>query len=141
MPCKDTTSKINILLDGNDHLLNFDFSKMTCQKEVGGGTGFLDYCLGKSVDTLSELEFQDINDDLELHDTESQFLLFLEWSALGAALDQYQGKLSPNDQEQYQIATIAYESDQVEIKQMVLAPSEMPKIIPCRKKSMESKHE
>jgi hypothetical protein len=141
MPCKDTTSKINILLDGNDHLLNFEFSKMTCQKEVGGGTGFLDYCLGKSVDTLSEMEFQDINDYLKLHDTESQFLLFLEWSALGAALDQYQGKLSPNDQEQYQIATIAYESDQVEIKQIVLAPSKMPKIIPCRKKNMESKDE
>ena len=141
MPCKDTTSKISILLDGNDNLLNFEFSKMTCQKEVGGGTGFLDYCLGKSVETLSEIEFQDINDDLKLYDTESQFLLFLEWSALGAALDQYQGKLAPNEQEQYQIATIAYESDQVEIKQMVLAPSEMPKIIPCRKKTMESKHE
>ena len=141
MPCKDTTSKISILLDGNDHLLNFEFSKMTCQKEVGGGTGFLDYCLGKSVETLSEIEFQDINDDLKLHDTESQFLLFLEWSALGAALDQYQGKLAPNEQEQYQLATIAYESDQVEIKQMVLAPSEMPKIIPCRKKTMESKDE
>ena len=141
MPCKDTTSKINILLDDNDHLLNFEFSKMTCQKEVGGGTGFLDYCLGKSVDHLSELEFQDIYDHLELQDTESQFLLFIEWSALGNALDQYQGKLRPNDQEHYQIATIAYESDQVEIKQMVLAPSEMPKIIPCRKKTMESKHE
>ena len=141
MPCKDTTSKINILLDDNDHLLNFEFSKMTCQKEVGGGTGFRDYCLGKSVGHLSELEFQDIYDHLELHDTESQFLLLIEWSALGAALDQYQGKLQPNDQGQYQIATIAYESDQVEIKQMVLAPSEMPKIIPCRKKTMESKHE
>jgi hypothetical protein len=135
MPCKDTTSKINILLDDNDHLLNFEFSKMTCQKEVGGGTGFRDYCLGKSVAHLSELEFQDIYDYLELHDTESQFLLFIEWSALGAALDQYQGKLQPSAQEQYQIATIAYESDQVEIKQMVLAPSEMPKIIPCRKKN------
>ena len=141
MPCKDTTSKINILLDDNDHLLNFEFSKMTCHKEVGGGTGFRDYCLGKSVDHLSELEFQDIYDHLALHDTESQFLLFIEWSALGAALDQYQGKLQPNDQGQYQIASIAYESDQVEIKQMVLAPPEMPKIIPCRKKTMESKHE
>jgi hypothetical protein len=141
MPCKDTTSKISILLDGNDHLLNFEFSKMTCQKEVGGGTGFRNYCLGKSVGYLSELEFQDIYDHLELHDTESQFLLFMEWSALGSALDQYQGKLQPNDQGQHQLATIAYESDQVEIKQIVMAPSELPKIIPCRKKNMESKHE
>ena len=141
MPCKDTTSKINILLDDNDCLLNFEFSKMTCQKEVGGGTGFRDYCLGKSVGHLSELEFQDIYDHLALHDTESQFLLFIEWSALGAALDHYQGKLQPNDHGQYQLGIIAYETDQVEIKQMVLAPPEMPKIIPCRKKTMESKHE
>ncbi len=134
MPCKDTTSQINILLDNKDHLLDFEYSKMTCSKEIGGGTGFRDFCLGKPVDTLSELEFDDLVVQLNLLDTENQFLLFLEWSALGAALDQYQGKLIPDEQDRYQIATIAYESDQVEIKQMVLAPSEMPKLIPCRKR-------
>ena len=134
MPCKDTTSQINIILDNNDHLLDFEYSKMTCNKEIGGGTGFRDYCQGKQVDALSELEFDDLVSQLNLSDTENQFLLFLEWSALGAALDQYQGKLIPDEQDRYQIATIAYESDQVEIKQMVLAPSEMPKLIPCRKR-------
>ena len=134
MPCKDTTSQINIILDNNDHLLDFEYSKMTCNKEIGGGTGVRDYCQGKPVDALSELEFDDLVSQLNLSDTENQFLLFLEWSALGAALDQYQGKLIPDEQDRYQIATIAYESDQVEIKQMVLAPSEMPKLIPCRKR-------
>ena len=134
MPCKDTTSQINIILDNNDHLLDFEYSKMTCNKEIGGGTGFRDYCQGKPVDALSELEFDDLVSQLNLSDTENQFLLFLEWSALGAALDQYQGKLIPDEQDRYQIATIAYESDQAEIKQMVLAPSEMPNLIPCRKR-------
>tara|TARA_B100000686_G_C16593039_1_gene864460 strand:- start:264 stop:668 length:405 start_codon:yes stop_codon:yes gene_type:complete len=134
MPCKDTTSKISILLDKKDCLIDFNYSKKTCNKEVGGGTGFREFCIGKSVDVLSGLEFDDLINLLELHDSENQFLLFLEWSSLGAALDQYQGKLVPMKEDQFQIATIAYESDRVEISQMVLAPSEMPKIIPCRKR-------
>jgi len=134
MPCKDTTSQINIILDKNDKLLNFEYSKMTCSKEIGGNTGFREYCLGKSIEILSRLEFNDLIVDLNLQDPDKQFLFFLEWSALGVALDQYQGKSIPKDDDRYQIASIAYESDRVEIKQMVLAPSQMPKIIPCRKK-------
>ena len=134
MPCKDTTSEISIILDKNDYLINFDYSKNTCGKEVGGGTGFGQFCVGKPVEILVELEFEKLIDLLDLSDSETQFLLFLEWSALGVALDQYLGRLVPKDEDRYQIATIAYESDQVEIRQMVLAPSEMPKIIPCRKR-------
>lgn len=134
MPCKDTTSQITIVLDSKDHLLDFEYSKMTCNKEIGGGTGFREFCLGKPVDILSELEFSDLVNTFELLDTESQFLLYLEWSALIAALDQYQGRLIPKEDDRYQIASIAYESGQVEIKQMVMAPSEMPKLIPCRKR-------
>ena len=107
---------------------------MTCSKEIGGNTGFREYCLGKSIETLSKLEFSDLVADLNIQDQEKQFLFFLEWSALGAALDQYQGRLTPKDDDRYQIATIAYESDRVEIKQNVLPPSQMPKIIPFRKK-------
>lgn len=134
MPCKDTTSQISIVLDCNDNLLDFEYSKITCNKEIGGGTGFREYCLGKSIETLSKLEFNDLVDDLNLRDSEEQFLFFLEWSALGSALDQYQGRSAPKDEDRYQLATVAYESDRIEIKQMVLAPSEMPKIIPCRKR-------
>ena len=134
MPCKDTTSEINIVLDKKDHLLNFDYSKKTCNKEVGGGTGFREYCIGKSVDVLVKLEFEKLIDLLDLSDSEKKFLLFLEWSALGNALDQYLGRLIPNKEDRYQIATVAYESDQVEIRQLILAPSEMPKIVPCRKR-------
>ena len=134
MPCKDTTSQISIVLDHTDKVLSFEYSKMTCNKEIGGNTGFREYCLGKSVENLSKLEFNDLLLELDLQDTENQFLFFLEWSALGAALDQYQGRLTPKDDERYQIPSIAYESDRVEIKQIVLEPSEMPKIIPCRKR-------
>jgi len=134
MPCKDTKSQISIVLDSKDHLLSFEYSKITCNKEIDGESGFRDYCIGKSVDLLSKLEFNDLINIFQLCDTESQFFLYLEWSALSTALDQYQGKLIPKEENKYQIATIAYESDRVEIKQIVLEPSEMPKIVPCRKR-------
>jgi hypothetical protein len=132
MPCKDTTSKIAVLLDGNDCLIRFDFTKLTCQKPVGGGTGFNEFCQGKTVAQIVQLEFNKLIEVLKLVDEELQFFLFLEWDALGAALDQYQGKQV--DTERYQIATIAYESNQVEINQMVVSPKEMPKLVPCRKR-------
>ena len=134
MPCKDTKSQLSIILDSNDHLLDFEYSKITCNKEIGVGSEFREYCIGKPVDILSKLEFDDLINFFQLDNTESQFLLFLEWRALSIALDQYQGKLIPKEDDKYQIATIAYESDRIEIKQVVLEPPEMPKIIPCRKR-------
>jgi hypothetical protein len=137
MPCKDTTSQITVILDEKDCLISFDFSKLTCNKPVGGGTGFMEFCQGKPVDQVTQLEFSDLVIDLGLTDTEEQFLLYMEWDALGAALSQYQGGQQEVDRDRYQIATIAYESNQVEIKQMVASPEEMPKLIPCRKRVQE----
>jgi hypothetical protein len=134
MPCKDTTSQITVILDERDCLVSFDFSKLTCQKSVGGGTGFVEYCRGKHIGEVVKLEFSDLVVDLGLTDSEEQFLLYLEWDALGAALSQYQGSSNEVDRDRYQIATIAYESERVEIRQMVASPEEMPKLIPCRKR-------
>ena len=77
MPCKDTTSQISIVLDHNDKLLNFEYSKKTCNKEIGGNTGFREHCLGKSIETLSKLEFSDLLVVLNLKDPDVQFLFFL----------------------------------------------------------------
>ena len=94
----------------------------------------MEYCRGKHIGEVVKLEFSDLVVDLGLTDSEEQFLLYLEWDALGAALSQYQGSSNEVDRDRYQIATIAYESDRVEIRQMVASPEEMPKLIPCRKR-------
>ena len=104
---------------------------------MGGGTGFEELCRGKSVEEVMQFEFSDLITNLGLIDSEEQFLLYLEWDALGAALDQYQGGQRDVDMDRYQIATIAYESNQVEIRQMVAPPTEMPKLIACRKRVPE----
>jgi len=135
MPCKDTTAQIKVVLDYKDCLVNFDFSKLTCQKAVGGGTGYIELCKGKPISEIAQLDFSDLVAELELKDSEEQFLLYMEWDALGAALDQYQGNCQGVDKDRYQIATITYASDQVEIRQLVASPNEMPKLVPCRKRA------
>ena len=78
MPCKDTTAEITIHLDGKDCLVNFEFSKITCNKEIGGGTGFLEYCRGKSSEEILDLEFNELLDFLPSNLTRISF--FYIWN-------------------------------------------------------------
>ena len=62
MPCKDTTAEIIIYLDKKGCLVNFSFSKITCSKEIGGGTGYLEYCKGKTAEEILDLEINELFD-------------------------------------------------------------------------------
>ena len=91
MPCKDTTAEITIHLDVNDCLIDFTFSKITCNKEIGGGTGFLEYCRGKPAEEILRLKISELLDFFSLESDEDQFLLYMEWEALQAAIAQLLG--------------------------------------------------
>ena len=136
MPCKDTTSEISLRLDQNDRLIDFDFAKITCSKPIGGGTGYREYCIGRSAEEILEFDFSELVKQLELQETEDQFLFFLEWEAVGSALAHYLGRSDDVDHERYQIASITYD-ETIEIFQVVKPLKEMPKIIPCRKRGAD----
>lgn len=136
MPCKDTTSEITLRLDKNDRLIDFDFAKITCNKPIGGGTGFQEYCAGRLAEEILEFDFNDLLIQLDLQETEDQFLFFLEWEAVGSALAHYLGRSDEVDNERYQIASITYD-ETIEIFQVVKPLKEMPKIIPCRKRNAD----
>ncbi len=138
MPCKDTTSRVTIQLDDDDRLTDFDFSKITCSKEIGGGTGFMEFCAGKDIAEIVAVEFQDILNALKPQGTEDQFFLFLEWDALRSALLQYSGHAEEVDLDRYQVASIEYDEGQVKIIQIIRPPKEMPKIESCASKSRKS---
>jgi hypothetical protein len=135
MPCKDTTSQVVVKLDTDERLLDFYFSKLTCSKPIGGGTGFREYCLGRPASELSALEFAEVLESLGGDHDETQFFLYMEWDAMRTALDQYFGNASNLDAERYQIASLVYDEEGVEIQQIIHPPREMPKIIPCSKKT------
>lgn len=135
MPCKDTTSRVTVLLDQEDCLVDFDFSKISCNKEIGGGTGYLEYCKGKSIDEIMRLEFQEPLDFLAPESTEGQFFIYLEWDALRTSLAQYLGEVADIDQEKYQISSITSDEKGTTIVQVICPPEKIPDIISCKKKS------
>lgn len=131
MPCKDTTALISVQFNSREELTGFDFSKLTCQKTIGGTSGFLDFCKGKTMSQLVEREFFEVLNSLAVEGTEEQFLLYLEWDALRTTILHYLGKSDTLDTERYQLESILYEEEGVEINQVIRPPSEMPKIVSC----------
>ena len=132
MPCKDTTAEITIHLDEKDCLIDFEFSKITCNKEIGGGTGFLEYCRGRPAEEILDLEFNELLDFFALKSDEDQFLLYMEWEALQAAIAQLLG-ISINNK-RYQIASISCDEGGTTINQVMFPLKEMPKVVSCFKR-------
>ena len=134
MPCNDTASKITVWLGSDDRLTGCNFTKLTCNRTVGGETGYLEQCMGLSAEEILKIEFQEALDQLNSENTESQFLLYLEWDALRTSIAQYLGKLEDINQERHQIVSIAHDENGVTIIQEILPPAAMPKIISCRQR-------
>ena len=135
MPCKDTTSKITVILDKNDLLVNFEFSKITCNKEIGGGTGYLEYCKKKLADEIVQVEFEEPLQILKPSSTEDQFFLYMEWDALRTCLSQFVGSEIDVDYKQYRISSIDSNKSGTIITQFMSPPEKIPKIIPCIKRA------
>ncbi len=140
MPCKDTTALMSVRVDHNDYLINYDYTKMTCAKEVGGGQSFHQYCEGKAINQILRMEFFQILKDLALEDedTELQFLVYLEWSALRSALLQYLGEDEDVDTEQFEVASVQYDDQKVQINQIVRPLANKPKIQSCFQRSLKA---
>ena len=136
MPCKDTTAEITIHLDENDCLIDFTFSKIACNKKISGDTGFLEYCRGKPAEEILLLGISELLDFFSLESSEDQFLLYMEWEALQAAIAQLLG-VSINNK-RYQIASISCDESGTTINQVMSPLKEMPKIISCFKREKNS---
>jgi len=135
MPCKDSSSIVKVKLDLEERLLDFDFSKITCSKEIGGATGYMEYCSGKSAQEILAFDFNDLTFTLGIDDPDDQFFLYLEWDALRTALCQYLGNEEEIDRERYQLSSIIHESDFIEIFQVIRPQQNMPKLVSCFKRS------
>ena len=137
MPCKDTTALMTVRVNHDDCLINYDFAKLSCDKSIGNGQSFQQYCEGKSIQQILEWEFSEILQDLKLPDeeSESQFLVYLEWSALRSALIQYLGREDDVDTEHFEMASVEHTDQEVEITQVIRPNTDLPKLQSCFKRS------
>ena len=120
-------------LDANERLVSFEFAKITCSSEIGGGKRLSGFCAGKTLDEVLDLDFRMLVSCLDLnHDEEAQFILYLELDALKAAIGHYLGLDREGvDTERCQISSLDYGDEFIDISLIVLPPKELPKILPC----------
>ncbi len=140
MPCEDTTALMTVRVDHNDYLIDYDYTKMTCSKEVGSGKSFHRYCEGKSINQILKMEFFQILKDLSLENagTELQFLVYLEWIALRSALIQYLGEEEDLDTEHFDVASVQYDDQKVQINQIIRPHADNRKITSCFKRALKN---
>jgi hypothetical protein len=133
MPCSDSSSGLNIRLDQNERLVKFDFAKITCSSEIGGGKALSRYCTGKTLEDILGLDFRMLVSALDLNtDEEAQFILYMELDALKSAVAQYGGIEYPGvDVERCKITSVEQGEEFIDIALVILPPKELPKILPC----------
>ena len=139
MPCSDSSSGLNIRLNADERLESFQFAKITCSSEIGGNTGLSDFCKGKPLPEILELDFYMLRSALGLNsDEEAQFIMYLELDALKAGIAQYLGIEHPSvDADRCRITSIEHTGEYIEIAEVILPPKELPKILPCSLKDRE----
>ena len=133
MPCSDSSSGLNIRLDPNDRLVQFEFAKITCSSEIGGGKPLSSFCAGKTLEEILDLDFRMLVTALNLNaDEEAQFILYMELDALKAAVAQYLGVEFPGvDPHRCKITSVEWGDEFIDIALVILPPKELPKILPC----------
>ncbi len=133
MPCSDSSSGLNIRLDLNERLVKFDFAKITCSSEIGGGKNLSQFCSGKTLEEVLDLDFRMLVSALNLNaDEEAQFILYMELDALKSAIAQYWGiEHEGVDAERCRISSVEHGDEFIDIALVILPPKELPKILPC----------
>lgn len=128
MPCPDSSSGFNIRLDSRERFVKFDFAKITCCRETSGSTGLSEFCAGKSLEEILDLDFRMLVSALDLNaDEERQFILYMELDALKAAVAQFLGIEHPGvDTSRCQITGVQCEDGFMDITLVILPPKSFP---------------
>ena len=104
----------------NDNLLDHEYAKITCGREINANSQLLKLFSGKPITQITNSTLADVAKQLKVMSQDDQFLLFLEWDALRNALYQYMGKELQGYSDRYQLAAITHATDFVEIRQNIL---------------------
>ena len=126
-------------MDLNERVVKFDFAKITCSSEIGGGKTLSRFCAGRSLEEILELDFRMLVSALNLNsDEEAQFILYMELDALKSAVAQYLGvELEGIDLERCKVSSVEQGDEFIDIALVILPPKELPKILPCSLKDRQ----
>ena len=133
MPCSDSSSSFVLFLDKEDKFIKFEYAKITCGQEIKADRNFQNNLKGYSLEDILKKTFLEIQENLNLKDEESLFIVYSEWELLRISIINFLGQdYEENmDEDRCQIISIERIEEGTEIALLVLPPKEFPKIISC----------
>jgi hypothetical protein len=121
-----------IQLDPNELFIDYQYAKITCGQQIKEKKGLSRFFVGRSIPEILAIGFDEINAALKPETEEDQFVLYLEWDALRAALALYLGVENDSiDIDRCAITSIEHTPEGIEVAEVILPPKELPKILPC----------
>jgi len=115
MPCKDVTELLEIVLDGQDVLKEYTFSKRTCGQGVGMANLLIEQLRGRAASELQEKTAQEFLAEFPIADPVEEFLSLKHLFAIQSALEVYAGVQSGAKQAAFAVGGIEYGEDETRI--------------------------
>ena len=115
MPCKDVTEVLEVILDADDSLKDYRFSKRTCGQGVGAANLIIDQLRGRPMTELLNKTAQDFLFEFPIPDPVEEFLSLKHLFAIQGALEVYAGFESGAKQSAFAVAGVEYGEDETRI--------------------------
>jgi hypothetical protein len=115
MPCKDITELLEIVLDADDRLVEYTFSKRTCGQGVGAAALLIDQLRGRSAHELQHKTAAEFLDEFPIADPIEEFLSLKHLFAVQSALEVYAGTEAGRASDAFALAGIEYGEDTTRI--------------------------
>jgi len=113
MPCASVVELIQLKMDGEDRLTEYQFIKKTCGQGVGQNSLIIDVLKGLSVDELLEIDPHQFSHTLETDDEILEFLQLKHLFAVQATLEVLTGREPGGAGSACAVADVDYDGNQM----------------------------
>ena len=131
MPCSDVTELLEVILDADECLKNYAFSKRTCGQGIGTSDLLIEQLRGRSLNELLFITAEDFLSEYTIPDPVEEFLSLKHLFAIQGALEVYTGAESGGVNDAFAAAGIEYSADEISIRGRISVDVVTEKIKSC----------
>ncbi len=115
MPCKDVTELLEVVLDENECLKSYSFSKRSCGQGVGAQSLLIDQLAGRALNELLFKTADEFLDEFSIPNSTEEFLSLKHLFAIQGALEVYTGAEPGGVNDAFAASGIDYDIDETRI--------------------------
>lgn len=131
MPCSDVTEILEVILDGDENLLDYSFNKRTCGQGIGVANLIIDQLRGRPLNELLFITAEDFLGEFTIPDPTEEFLSLKHLFAIQGALEVYSGAESCGVNDAFAVSGIDYGENDIHIRGLISVDVVTEKIESC----------